>query len=279
MSIYQAALILLLMLVATLLILIYLWQGHKSHQRDFDDFIRRRDETRDTIDHSSSERPLLPKPSERIQERKILPAPPIDLLPDKDLNTDTSDIKLRSQLYHYVAYVRDVYDGDTIRVDIDLGLGIWRRDQSIRLWKINTPELRGAEREEGLIVRDRLRELILDRQILLRTILDKRGQDRVGKFGRLLGEILLELESGELLNINEHLLDQGMAIPISESGSRLPMPVAMPLPGIDPAEVPHPPVSSFIACRYCGADRFIDFSAHYIFACPNCLDEEYENTH
>lgn len=66
---------------------------------------------------------------------------------------------------------------------------------------------------------------------------------------------------------------------MSESGARVPMPAAMPLPGVDPVEDPHPPISSFVACRYCGADRSIDLSAQYVFTCPNCLDEEYEDAH
>ena len=60
-----------------------------------------------------------------------------------------NDLRLKSRLYYYAAYVSDVYDGDTFTVDIDLGLGLWRRDQKIRLWKVNTPEVSGEEREEG----------------------------------------------------------------------------------------------------------------------------------
>ena len=48
----------------------------------------------------------------------------------------------------------DVYDGDTITVDVDLGMGLSRNRQSIRLWKVNTPEVRGASKEEGKAVRD-----------------------------------------------------------------------------------------------------------------------------
>ena len=34
-----------------------------------------------------------------------------------------------------------VVDGDTLRVDIDLGLHIWAHDQRIRLADVNAPEL------------------------------------------------------------------------------------------------------------------------------------------
>lgn len=47
-------------------------------------------------------------------------------------------------LYHYAAQVVSVYDGDTITVDIDLGLEVWLKGQKIRLLNIDTPEVRGG---------------------------------------------------------------------------------------------------------------------------------------
>ena len=65
----------------------------------------------------------------------------------------------------YAAHVDKVYDGDTITCSIDLGFGIKMNKQKIRLFGINTPEVRGSEREQGLVSRDRLRERILDKDI------------------------------------------------------------------------------------------------------------------
>lgn len=61
---------------------------------------------------------------------------------------------METNFYFYKAVVRDVYDGDSCTVDIDLGFGIWMKGQKLRLMGIDTPELRGSEREEGLKVRD-----------------------------------------------------------------------------------------------------------------------------
>lgn len=36
-------------------------------------------------------------------------------------------------LYHYRAEVVDVYDGDTVTVDLDLGFHVWVRSEKIRL--------------------------------------------------------------------------------------------------------------------------------------------------
>lgn len=171
-------------------------------------------------------------------------------------------LKVKSQLYHYVAHVTEVYDGDTITVDLDLGLGVWRHDQTIRLWRVNTPEVKGPERTRGLVVRDFVRTLVLDKPILLRTILDQRGQDRTEKFGRLLGEILVEGEDGELLNVNDLLLAQGMGLPVDEGGTTL--------RSVLPADAPLPTV---INCPFCGQARSIDAATMIIEQCPNCLDE------
>ena len=92
----------------------------------------------------------------------------------------------RDHLYNYKAVVTRVYDGDTITVDFDLGLGIWCKGQKIRLYGIDTPELRGSERKAGLESRDWLREKILDKTVYIKTI-----KDRKGKYGRWLGEIWL----------------------------------------------------------------------------------------
>ena len=53
----------------------------------------------------------------------------------KKLNLISKD----AELFHYNAIVQSVYDGDTCRVDIDLGLGIWVRNEKIRLVRINAP--------------------------------------------------------------------------------------------------------------------------------------------
>lgn len=112
------------------------------------------------------------------------------------------------QLYTYKAKVTAVYDGDTITVDIDLGLSTWIRGEKVRFHRIDTPEIRGSERPEGLVARDYLRSLILDKEIILETIKDKRG-----KYGRYLGEIWLLDETGQYININDKLVEEGYAEP------------------------------------------------------------------
>lgn len=175
-----------------------------------------------------------------------------------------ASLKAKSKLYYYVAQVTDVYDGDTFTVDLDLGLGLWRHAQTIRLWRVNTPEVKGPEKVHGLPVRDFVRALILNKPILLRTILDLRGEDRTEKFGRLLGEVIVEDETGELINLNDLLLSKGMGLPVDEGGTTLhslqPVDITAPLPAT-------------VRCPYCGQQRTVEATMAMIAQCPNCLDE------
>jgi len=103
--------------------------------------------------------------------------------------------------YIYNAYVTSVYDGDTITCDINCGFGVQLKKQKIRLFGLNTPEVRGEEKAEGIISRDKLRERILEKEILLKTKKDKKG-----KYGRYLGVVYLGNE-----NINDWLVESGLA--------------------------------------------------------------------
>jgi micrococcal nuclease len=103
--------------------------------------------------------------------------------------------------YRYKAKVKSVYDADTITVDVDLGFYMTMRDQKMRLFGINAPEMRGPEKEQGTISRDYVREAILDKEIEIETIKDKKG-----KYGRWLCVVWL----GDR-NINQELIDKELA--------------------------------------------------------------------
>jgi micrococcal nuclease len=99
-------------------------------------------------------------------------------------------------MYEYTARLAQgldrhpVYDGDTVRLDIDCGFGIWKCNTVCRLYGINTPEMRGADKEEGTSARDALREMLGEHPLLVRT-----HRDSTGKYGRYLVEIYLQLEN------------------------------------------------------------------------------------
>ncbi len=113
---------------------------------------------------------------------------------------------MKNHLFHYRAKVRSVYDGDTIRVDIDLGMSIVFRNESVRLSRINAPELRGQEREQGLAARDYLRDRIEGKEIILQT-----QKDEKGKYGRFLVEVWID-DDGKAVNVNDEMVSKGFAV-------------------------------------------------------------------
>lgn len=73
--------------------------------------------------------------------------------------------------------------------------------EKVRLFRINTPEVRGKEREEGLISRDWLRDKILGKDVVLHTHKDKKG-----KYGRWIADVYLNDEC-----LNDSLVAEGLA--------------------------------------------------------------------
>ena len=99
-------------------------------------------------------------------------------------------------MYEYRAKVKRVVDGDTVDVDIDLGFGIWMKQERVRMMGIDTPESRTRDKVEkafGLAAKERLRELLpVGSTTILKTEIDKKGEDAKGKFGRILGDFKVE---------------------------------------------------------------------------------------
>jgi micrococcal nuclease len=109
-------------------------------------------------------------------------------------------------MHEYKTKIKRFVDGDTVDVDIDLGFGIVLVKQRIRLYGIDTPESRTRDKEEkfygklaGQFLKDQCKK---GSCITLRTHLDKKG-----KFGRILGEIIVDG-----VNINQLMVEQHMAV-------------------------------------------------------------------
>ena len=54
-------------------------------------------------------------------------------------------------MFEYKCKVTNVVDGDTVDVDIDLGFGVWMRNQRIRMYGIDTPESRTSDKVEKVL--------------------------------------------------------------------------------------------------------------------------------
>ncbi len=110
-------------------------------------------------------------------------------------------------MYEYeVKDIVKVYDGDTITVIIDLGFNI-NIKEVVRLSFIDTPEIRGKTREAGLIARDWLRERLASAQKEQKTITIRTNKDHKGKYGRYIGELIIDE-----ISINRQLVTEGLAV-------------------------------------------------------------------
>ena len=98
----------------------------------------------------------------------------------------------RPEKYCYDAVVKRVVDGDTLVLDIDLGLRIWSRGEHVRLLGIDMPE---RSTTLGILAKSQLSDLVYARNVLVRT-----RKDDNDKYGRLLGTVWV----GEV-NINKEM--------------------------------------------------------------------------
>ena len=110
-------------------------------------------------------------------------------------------------MHEYKAKVVRVIDGDTIDVDIDLGFDVILSKQRIRLYGIDTPESRTRDKEEKFygniskqFLKDRCKK---GSYITVRTHLE----DARGKFGRILGEIIVDN-----INLNQQMIEEHLAV-------------------------------------------------------------------
>ena len=119
-------------------------------------------------------------------------------------------------MYEYRATIVKIVDGDTVDVDIDLGFNVVLRDERVRIAGIDTPESRTRDLEEkkfGLAAKARVKQL-LGKTCVLKTQINKSGEDMKGKFGRILGDFNVydsETDSWKLLT--SILISEGHAVP------------------------------------------------------------------
>jgi micrococcal nuclease len=114
-------------------------------------------------------------------------------------------------MFQYKAKVVRVVDGDTMWVDVDLGFFL-RQTMNLRLNRINTPEIKGEERPEGLKVKQYVEDTLAQcPAVVIKTY-------KLGKYGRYIADLYYLPGSDDpeeiLANgtyLNQELLDKGMA--------------------------------------------------------------------
>ena len=106
-------------------------------------------------------------------------------------------------MYEYKCKIVKVIDGDTADVDIDLGFGVWMKKQRVRFYGVDTPESRTSDKEEkvyGLMAK----EFVLAHLPIGSTQVLRTKKDGVGKYGRILGEFVVDDTTLNQLLIDTH---------------------------------------------------------------------------
>ena len=109
--------------------------------------------------------------------------------------------------YEYPCKILRVVDGDTVDVDIDLGFGMWIHRERVRIMGIDTPESRTrdlVEKKFGLAAKEFVKSLMpIGSMQMIKT-----EKDKTGKFGRILGDFLLEDK-----RLTEIMIEKNHAVP------------------------------------------------------------------
>ena len=107
-------------------------------------------------------------------------------------------------MYEYSCTVERVVDGDTIDVTLDLGFDILHKCR-VRLYGIDTPESRTRNKDEkvrGKMAGAFLKEAIEDGE---KIVIQTKLKDSKGKYGRVLGDIVVDDVNINQLMVKCHL--------------------------------------------------------------------------
>ena len=117
-------------------------------------------------------------------------------------------------MYEYKCKIIKIVDGDTVDVDLDLGFGVWLRDERVRIMGIDTPESRTSdpiEKKFGLAAKERVQHLLGEGATLISKVKGDGNEEMRGKFGRILGDF--RTPQGDILT--HKLMEEGHAVAYS----------------------------------------------------------------
>lgn len=104
------------------------------------------------------------------------------------------------------AEVRRVIDGDTIEVMVDMGFKRYSIER-LRLLGVDTPEMRGDQRELGLLSKMFVEDKFLNNKNIV--IQSEKGD----AFGRWLADVYYTDNNGQQIYLNNELIEKGFAVP------------------------------------------------------------------
>lgn len=119
-------------------------------------------------------------------------------------------------MFRYKCKIVRVVDGDTVDVDLDLGFGIWIRNERVRIHGIDTPESRTRDKVEkqfGLLAKDFVKKM-LPVGTFQTLCTEKPGDDAKGKFGRILGKFeVYDPNTDRTMFLGDIMIRENHAVP------------------------------------------------------------------
>jgi|TARA_A100000171_G_scaffold46029_1_gene50392 micrococcal nuclease len=109
-------------------------------------------------------------------------------------------------MYEYSCTVKRVVDGDTVDVILDLGFDIFHKCR-VRLYGIDTPESRTRnldEKARGKMAGSFLKKSVEEGE---KVVIQTKLKDSKGKYGRVLGEVVVDNK-----NINKLMIKKNLAV-------------------------------------------------------------------
>lgn len=106
-------------------------------------------------------------------------------------------------MYQYKAFIKNVVDGDTLEIDIDLGLFVWIHGEKVRLFGINTPEVFGVKKDSpewnlGNKASNFVKLVLkVKDEVIVETIKDKKE-----KYGRYLAVVYVKIDPKHLMGLS-----------------------------------------------------------------------------
>ena len=110
--------------------------------------------------------------------------------------------------YQYRATITRVIDGDTYECTLDLGFGFKIEKARIRLYGVNIYEVRGKDREKGLLASIAAKEWLEASDNLVTVTSHKTGRKMLDSFGRYLFEVINNNEE----SLGDYLLREGHGV-------------------------------------------------------------------
>lgn len=157
-------------------------------------------------------------------------------------------MSIYDNLYRKLAKLESVYDGDSYRISIDNGKYNWDFNHPVRLFGIDTPELRPrhgsaeektAERAAGHEARARALDLLnaATGPLVIQT-LKRPGKKLLDKYGRILAHIFIPV-GDQVIDLAQQLIEEGHGLPYDGGTKQKIWKVLRPLNQSDcpPAEV------------------------------------------